>query len=131
MFLITVKIKSNRVSSLGLHSMQVEPQQLQTFHASECARQGIDKVILRTVDTDVVGFAISNFLSLGISEMWIAFGVEKQYGYIATHDIVRALGDFPRIHRVRSDVCILRTREEHSVGDMDVLWKSHFSFHSP
>ena len=63
------------------------------LHASECARQGIDKVILRTVDTDVVVLAISNFRRLGISKMWIAFGVGKQYRYIAIHDIVRALGD--------------------------------------
>ena len=37
------------------------------LHASDCARQGIDNIILRTVDTDVVVLAISNFSRLKIS----------------------------------------------------------------
>jgi len=40
------------------------------------------KCILSTRDTH-----------LGISEMWISFGVSKQYRYIPIHDILRALGD--------------------------------------
>ena len=63
------------------------------LHASDCARQGIDNIILRTVDTDVVVLAISNFSRLKISRLWIAFGVVKQYRYIPIHDIVRALGE--------------------------------------
>ena len=63
------------------------------LHASDCARQGVDKIMLRTVDTDVVVLAISTFSRLAISEMWIAFGVGKQFRYIAIHDIVSALGD--------------------------------------
>ena len=50
-------------------------------------------MILRTVDTDVVVLAIANFSCLQISRLWIAFGVGKQYRYIARHDIVRALGE--------------------------------------
>ena len=63
------------------------------LHASDCARQGIDNIILRTVDTDVVVLTISNFSRLKISRLWIAFGVGKQYRYIPIHDIVRALGE--------------------------------------
>lgn len=57
------------------------------MHASDCARQGIDNIILRTVDTDVVVLAIANFRRLQINRLWIAFGVGKQYRYIAIHDI--------------------------------------------
>ena len=63
------------------------------LHASDCARQGVDKIMLRTVDTDVVVLALSTFSRLAISVMWIAFGVGKQFRYIAIHDIVSALGD--------------------------------------
>lgn len=63
------------------------------LHASDCAREGHKKVMVRTVDTDVVVLAISTFPSLDVDEMWIAFGVGKQYRYIAVHDIVKALGD--------------------------------------
>ena len=63
------------------------------LHASDYARQGIDNIILRTVDTDVVVLAISNFSRLKISRLWIASGVGKQYRYIPIHDIVRALGE--------------------------------------
>ena len=63
------------------------------LHASDCARQGLDNIILRTVDTDVVVLAISYFSRLKISRLWIAFGVGKQYRYIPIHDIVRALGE--------------------------------------
>ena len=48
------------------------------LHASDCARQGIDNIILRTVDTDVVVLAIANFRPPQISRLWIAFGVGKQ-----------------------------------------------------
>ena len=63
------------------------------LHAFDCARQVVDKIMHRTVDTDVVVLAISTFSRLAISEMWIAFGVRKQFRYIAIHDIVSALGD--------------------------------------
>ena len=63
------------------------------FHVSDCARHGADKIIICTVDTDVVVLDVSNFRRLGISEMWISFGVGKLYRYIPIHDIVRALGD--------------------------------------
>ena len=60
------------------------------LHASDCAQQGINDIILRT---DVVVLAIANFSRLQIRRLWIAFGVSKQYRYIAIDDIVRALGE--------------------------------------
>ena len=63
------------------------------LHVSDCAREGIGNIILCTVDTDVIMLTIANFCRLQISMLWIAFGVGKKYRYIATHDIVRALGE--------------------------------------
>ena len=108
------------------------------LHASDCARQGIDNIILHTVDTGVTVLAISNFSRLKISRLWIAFGVGKQYRYIPIQNHrqgswgreISSVARFPRIDGLRSDIRILRTREEHSVDHMDVLWRSHYSFHS-
>ena len=57
------------------------------LHVSDSAGQGIDNIILHTVDTDVVVFATANRHRLQISRLWIAFVVVKQYRYIAIHDI--------------------------------------------
>ena len=42
---------------------------------------------------------------------------------------IPSVAPFPLIHRLRSDIRILKTREEHSVGHMDALGRSHYSFH--
>ena len=48
--------------------------------------------MLRSVDTDVVVIAVSTFQDLGLSELWIAFGVGKHFRYIAAHEIASTLG---------------------------------------
>ena len=62
------------------------------LHALHSSRQGHTMVLIRTVDTDVVVIAISQFQYLGISELWIAFGVGKQFHYIPVHAIASQLG---------------------------------------
>ena len=62
------------------------------LHAAECSRQGFNRVMIRTVDTDVMVIAISTFQQLGISELWIAFGTGKNFRYVPIHDIVKELG---------------------------------------
>lgn len=62
---------------------------LHAFHASKC---GCNSVMLRTVDTDVVVISISVFHKLNLETLWIAFGVGKNFHYIAVHEIVKDLG---------------------------------------
>ena len=38
------------------------------------AQQGQAKVMIRTVDTDVVVIAVAKFLQIGLEELWAAFG---------------------------------------------------------
>ena len=54
--------------------------------------EGHQKLILRTVDTDVVVLAIANMQKLNVSELWIAFGVGKNFRYIRAHSIAMAMG---------------------------------------
>ena len=62
------------------------------LHAADAAKNGLKKIMLRTVDTDVVVIAVSTFRDLGLSELWIAFGVGKHFCYIAAHEIASTLG---------------------------------------
>ena len=62
---------------------------LHAYHSSVC---GARNVMIRTVDTDVVVIALSHFDSLGLNELWIAFGVGDKLRYIAIHTIVTTLG---------------------------------------
>ena len=61
-------------------------------HLYDCVMQGYRKLLIRTVDTDVVVLAISVFGRVDMLELWVAYGVGKHFRYLAAHDIARALG---------------------------------------
>ena len=44
------------------------------LHAANASQSGMGKVMIRTVDTDVVVIALGMFSSLNLSELWISFG---------------------------------------------------------
>ena len=50
------------------------------------------KVMIRTVDTDVVVLALACFHRLQMSNLWIAFGTGKQVRYIPIHLLATYLG---------------------------------------
>ncbi|CAC5390623.1 unnamed protein product [Mytilus coruscus] len=50
------------------------------------------RVLLRTVDTDVVVIVIS-VVHANVNEFWIDFGVGKNFRYLAVHDIAKSLGN--------------------------------------
>jgi hypothetical protein len=62
---------------------------LHCLHASKC---GLKRIIIRTVDTDVVVLAVSFFDSLGVDKLWVHFGVGKNSRFIAVHELVAVLG---------------------------------------
>ena len=43
-------------------------------HAYDAARNGYNKLLIRTVDTDVVVLAITNFTKLGVNDYGLAMG---------------------------------------------------------
>ena len=61
------------------------------LHAADAARRGHDKILIRTVDTDVVVLAVTAAQSLTL-KIWLAFGTGKSLRYIPAHDIATALG---------------------------------------
>ena len=50
------------------------------LHAAECFRQGFNRVMIRTVDMDLMVIAISTFQQLGISEL---IGMHLELGRIS------------------------------------------------
>jgi len=63
------------------------------LHAAGAARCEYTKVMVRTVDTDVVVNAVAKFQYLSLSELWIEFGVGKYLKYLPAHDISRSMGE--------------------------------------
>ncbi len=50
------------------------------LHVQDAARQGYSKVLIRTVDTDVIVLAVTAAGRLGIEDLWVAFGTGKTSG---------------------------------------------------
>ena len=62
------------------------------LHTADCAKHGHTRIMLRTVDTDVIVIAIAMFQHVALAELWIAFGMGKYFRYIPVHEIVEVLG---------------------------------------
>ena len=63
------------------------------LHVADAIHEGYMKILLRTVDTDVVVLAVAAAAKLStISdlELWVAFGTGKRFRYI--HEIAACLG---------------------------------------
>ena len=57
------------------------------------AHHGHHKILIWTVDTDVVVLAVSVAIGLGPEyELWLAFGTGKHFRYLAAHKIASGLG---------------------------------------
>eukprot|EP00794_Sanderia_malayensis_P010250 gene10250-11304_t len=63
------------------------------LHVKHCSQEGNSKVLIKTVDTDVVIIAIAKFTFLALDELWIEFGAGKNRRWIPIHRIVEALGE--------------------------------------
>ena len=53
---------------------------------------GIQRVMIKTVDTDVVILAVALFPQLNLNELWIDFGSSQNQSYFPVHAICNSLG---------------------------------------
>ena len=63
------------------------------LHVSHAANHGQHKILIKTVDTDVVVLAVS--VAQGLlpeDELWLACGTGKSFRYLAAHEIAAGLG---------------------------------------
>ena len=91
-------------------------------------RDGHSKIMIRTVDTDVVILAIANFYKISVSELWIAFGTGKQLRSIPVHTIAHimmlfAREELPFIHAVTGCDTVLAFSGRDKKGAYEA-WKS-------
>ena len=56
-------------------------------------RQGLRKLVIRTVDTDVVVLAIEHSPALRLDELWVRFGVGTHFRQIAIQEIVKHVNE--------------------------------------
>ena len=61
------------------------------LHLQDAVKVGY-KVILRTVDTDVVVLAVTATVEIDIQELWVAFGRGRHFRYIPAQEIATSLG---------------------------------------
>ena len=52
------------------------------LHITDAAEGGFNKILVRTVDTDVVVLAVATVQELGMIEIWVAFGTGKDMRYV-------------------------------------------------
>ena len=62
------------------------------LHAKDAVQHGCERIMIRTVDTDVVVLAVALYLPIHASELWISFGVGDNFKYIPAHTIAGSLG---------------------------------------
>ena len=63
------------------------------LHVAHCARHVLRKLVIRTVDTDVVVLAIGHFPALRLDELWVRFGVGTHVRQIAIQEIVKNVNE--------------------------------------
>ena len=87
------------------------------LHASYVANQGMARVVIRTVDTDVVVLSIALNRQLKLDELLIGFGTGKSLRYIPEHDIAKQMGSskakaLPVFHAITGcdQTSVLQTR---------------------
>lgn len=62
------------------------------LHAFDAANAGYKKVVIRSVDTDVLVLAVSVWHQFQCDELWLAFGSGKHFRYLPVHEIANSLG---------------------------------------
>ena len=99
-------------------------------HVADAVQGGLTKVLLRTVDTDVVVIAIAVSQTLSTSELWIAFGVGKNLRFLPVHEIASSLGPekskaLPMFHAITG----CDTVSSFSGKGKKTAWKTWLSYH--
>ena len=52
----------------------------------------MNRILIRTVDSDIIVIAVSIFQKREVSELWISYNTEAVHEYVPIHDLVSSLG---------------------------------------
>ena len=81
----------DNVSTLCLSNHE-EADRHMLLHTANPSQSRMGKVMIRTVDTDVVVIVLRMFSSLNLSELWISIGTGKNQRLLSIHSISDAIG---------------------------------------
>ena len=92
------------------------------LHLADAFSSGYSRIMIRTVDTDVLVFAVTYFCTVPVSEIWIAFGTGKHFRYIGVQGIAKALGPekasaLPLFHAFKDTVSAFHGKGKKSALD--------------
>ena len=78
----------------SLHKTPVVPHVTvrNLIHWADAVTKDFNKVLLRTVGTDVVVLAVAAAARINVQELWVAFGTAKSFWHIPEYEIARSLG---------------------------------------
>ena len=62
------------------------------LHVADAVKTGYRKLLVRTVDTDVVVVAIATLNRTKPDELWVAFGTGGHFRFIPIHEVAAAVG---------------------------------------
>ena len=62
------------------------------LHVADAVKKGYRKLLVRTVDTDVVVVAIATLNRTKHDELWVAFGTGGHFRFIPIHEVAAAVG---------------------------------------
>ena len=82
---------SKNVSVMS-HSTHEDADTRIFLHCLDASKKGHNKIMIRTVDIDVVVLAIPTFQELALEELWIAFGTGNNFRYLPIHYNAVSLG---------------------------------------
>ncbi|KAG1649787.1 hypothetical protein GQR58_028625 [Nymphon striatum] len=96
-FLRSLLAKTLRALHYNLESLgpcnHEEADSRMFLHVAHASRHGHEKILVRTVDTDVVVLAVAVAQTLPAdSELWLAFGTGTSFRYLAAHELAVSLG---------------------------------------
>ena len=69
-----------------------EADSRQMLHLTNAIDEGYQKILIRTVDTDVVVLGIAAAANSGVRELWLSFGTDSHHRYIPAHEIAASIG---------------------------------------
>ena len=62
------------------------------LHAANAAVSGHSRILIKTVDKDVIVIATACFHKMSCAELWIAFGTGQHIRYLSIHDLATCMG---------------------------------------
>ena len=103
------------------------------LHLADAVSKDFQKILLRTVDTDVVVLSVAAAATLDIQALWVAFGTGKNFRYMPIHENVASIGpsksqalpNVSCIYWMRHSFVICYKGKEDSMGYLESVRRSN------